>query len=232
MAQNTNSAIIVAAGSGTRMGNTVPKQFLPLCGRAVLMHTIDKFASVSTIDEIIVVISNSERVRWQNLCNEYDFTTPHTIIDGGDSRSESVARGLNAVQRGGGVVLIHDGARPFVSKKLILKAIEAAVESRAAVPCVELSDSLRVVDDNGEINKAVDRTQFRAIQTPQSFDKELIFRAYNSNQGRNFLDDASLVESFGVTIKLFEGEKSNIKITTKEDMLLSRYLMENDICDK
>lgn len=228
MYQNKVSVIIVAAGSGTRMKSNIPKQFLMLEGRLVLMRTIDVFASLSDICEIVVVLAEHQLDIWQELCEKYNFNVSHTVVSGGATRTESVKRGLDAMKYKEGVVLIHDGVRPFVSHSTILSAINNAKEYGAAVPVVDVVDSMRMVCENGT-NNVLDRSKCKIVQTPQSFDKKIIFKSYQINGNFSFSDDATLVESIGTRIKLFEGQRDNVKITTSEDLDLSQHILKSKL---
>ncbi|MFI3321847.1 MAG: 2-C-methyl-D-erythritol 4-phosphate cytidylyltransferase [Rikenellaceae bacterium] len=226
MYQSKNSVIIVAAGSGSRMGAEVPKQFLLLKEKPILMYTIELFNSISEICEIIVVLSPLQIDNWKQICENFNFSKKHTVVAGGASRTESVKNGLDCMQSGEGVVLIHDGVRPFVSEKMVEDAIKTAQKHRAAVPVVDLIDSIRFVESESE-NCAVDRSRYKCVQTPQAFDKELILEAYKVNGDKEFSDDAAIVESIGAKISFFDGDRKNIKITTVEDLKFSNFVINS-----
>lgn len=214
------TTIIVAGGSGTRMGSDTPKQFLLLGGMPVLMRTIEAMQQSvrNYVNNFIIVLPKSQIQQWSQLCRQYKFTTPHQIIQGGQTRFDSVKNGLSLVQEAD-LVLVHDGVRPFVTAQIVEPAIRAAAEYGAAIPVVEVTDSLRRVD--GECSYIVDRTEYRAIQTPQIFQRQLLIDSYQQSYNPTFTDDAAVVERMGYKIKLTEGSPSNIKITTPTDLKLA-----------
>ena len=217
------SVIIVAGGSGTRMGSDIPKQFLLLGGRRVLMHTIERFAFVLREADIIVVLPEKEIACWRSLCEEYCFQVSCRIVAGGSTRFESVKKGLEIVEPGCKWIAVHDGVRPLVSENLILRCIKEVTEYGAVIPVVEVTDSLREID--GESSRIVPRERYRQVQTPQIFDAEILKKAYGCPYKESFTDDASVVESIGVPIHLTLGERLNIKITTPEDLKLVKLLI-------
>ncbi|MEP7263277.1 MAG: 2-C-methyl-D-erythritol 4-phosphate cytidylyltransferase [Bacteroidota bacterium] len=206
-------AIIVAGGTGSRMGNDTPKQFLLLKGRPILLHSIEKFSS--HCNEVIVVLPESKMEEWVALCEENNFPLNYRLVAGGMMRAESVKNGLEVIE-GDGVVAIHDAARPLISEKLIEKLFHVAEQEDSAVPVIKLSDSLRKLQ--GKESKAVDRSDYRLVQTPQCFSISLIRKAFLQAGFRNFTDEASLAEAAGYTINLVDGEISNFKITLPEDL--------------
>ncbi|MCC7302597.1 MAG: 2-C-methyl-D-erythritol 4-phosphate cytidylyltransferase [Bacteroidia bacterium] len=215
-------AIIVAGGLGNRMNNPVPKQFLKLNGRPVIMHTITRFHECELKPEIIVVLHKDHHVVWKQLCEEFHFEIPHRLTSGGDTRFLSVRSGLRQTE-GEGIVAIHDAARPLVHSKTILHAYKAAEMYGNAVPAIPLSDSIRKVDPSASV--AVDRTKYCVVQTPQVFHSELLRRAYAREFKITFTDDASVVESLGETIHLIDGTPDNIKITTPMDLAAAEALL-------
>ena len=214
-------ALIVAGGKGLRMGAEIPKQFLLLKGKPVLMHTIEGFANISYI-HIVLVLPQSQMSYWQELTSEYSFSISHTLIAGGDTRFQSVKNGLSAVSDG--LVAIHDGVRPIVSQELLNNAYDTCERKGNAVLAVRLKDSIREVDLLG--NKNVNRNNYYLIQTPQVFHSSEIKAAYDVAEHDNFTDDASVLESAGAKIHLVEGSYSNIKITTPEDLAMAEVLMK------
>ena len=212
---NNKYVIIVAGGTGSRMKTDVPKQFLVLDDKPILMHTIEKFAQLSDIT-IVVVLPTNQIEYWVNLCNKYNFNIYHSIIEGGKTRFHSVQNGLNAISETKGVVAIHDGVRPFISMELIEKLFLMAEQKGNAIPFTLPKESIREVKN--DTNKAVDRANYRLIQTPQCFNLFLLKNAYQVEFNDSFTDDASVFENSNHTIFLVEGEYSNIKITTKEDL--------------
>ncbi len=214
--------VIVAGGSGKRMGAEVPKQFLELAGRPVLMHTIERFKSFSDAIEIITVLPEDQLRHWVELQEKYSFSVPQTLVKGGSARFYSVRNGLEFVNLPG-LVAIHDGVRPFVSNDTIKRCFETAEKLGNAIPTVPVSESLRMVTDTG--NHPVNRLLVRQIQTPQVFNSELLKKAYLQDYRHEFTDDATVLESSGEKINLVEGNRENIKITNPEDLIISRALL-------
>ena len=217
------SVVIVAGGKGVRFGGELPKQFIPMNNKPVLMHTIDAFYSCDKSFNIIVVLPENHISLWSDLCNKYSFTTPHKIVKGGASRWESVKNGLSCIESNS-IVGIHDGVRPLVSANLINKLYIEAEYNGAVIPTIKVTDSLRVLDKTNQHSFAVDREQYRAVQTPQVFKSDIIKEAYNMPYKETFTDDASVVEEYGVTIKIVEGEDMNIKITSEKDLSIAELL--------
>lgn len=216
-------AVIVAGGSGKRMGSEIPKQFLPLRGRPVLMHTIERFAKYRPDMNIILVLPAHQIDRWQALCKEHSFSIVHKIVHGGSTRFDSVKNGLKQIQDDG-VVAIHDGVRPLVSRQTINRTfIEAAVYG-SAIPVTDSTQSVRIIDDGG-ISHAVNRSSVVLVQTPQVFKTSLILSAYEQSYNDMFTDDASVVEAAGAHVHLTHGNIENVKITTKDDMLYAEAVM-------
>jgi len=211
-------AIIVAGGSGTRMGLSVAKQFLELDGLPILMHTIKVFQIADIEIEIILVLPTNQIDHWKELCKKHSFNCAHTIALGGSSRTESVRNGLNQIEAEG-LVAIHDGVRPFVSKELIHICYNTAKDKGSAIASVMLKESIRFV--KADENKAVDRADYRIMQTPQTFKVNLIKKAYAEAGNKEFLDDASVAEAAGSKIFLVNGSYDNIKITTPDDLDLA-----------
>jgi 2-C-methyl-D-erythritol 4-phosphate cytidylyltransferase len=218
--------VIVAGGSGKRMGAEVPKQFLELAGRPVLMHTIERFKSFSDSIEIITVLPENQLRHWIDLQNKYSFTVPQTIVKGGSTRFHSVRNGLKFVNIPG-LVAIHDGVRPFVSLDTIQRCFSVAEKLGNAVPAISPVESLRMISETG--NTPVNRLHIKQIQTPQVFSAELIKRAYLQEYKPEFSDDATVLEAGGEKINLIEGNRENIKITNPEDLLISSALLST-IC--
>jgi 2-C-methyl-D-erythritol 4-phosphate cytidylyltransferase len=212
--------IIPAAGTGLRFGNVVPKQFIELCGKPVLMHTLERFAFSS--EKTMLVLNPSFIEYWQNLCSKFSFNIPHTIVEGGKTRTDSVKNGL-AVINDDGIVAIHDAVRPLVSRVLIEKIFAVAEEKGNAVPAIEIQHSLRKTE--GEKNFAVNRNEYRIIQTPQCFQVSKLKSAYAASFEQEFTDDASVYEAYGEKINLIEGESSNIKITEPVDLIIAAAIL-------
>lgn len=215
-------AIIVAGGKGMRMGKDLPKQFLPIDGTPILMHTLQAFYDYDPSITLIVVLPSDQQAYWSKLCGDYHFTIPHVVVSGGETRFHSVKNGLACV-KGEGLVAVHDGVRPFVHRDTIDRCFALAQESGTAVPVVEVVDSLREVEDNG--SKAVPRSNYRIVQTPQVFDISLLKEAYEQPYTADFTDDASVVEAFGRKISLTEGNRENIKITSPFDLVIAEAFL-------
>jgi 2-C-methyl-D-erythritol 4-phosphate cytidylyltransferase len=217
--------VIVAGGSGKRMGAEVPKQFLELAGRPVLMHTIERFRAFNETIEMITVLPENQLLHWCELQNKYSFKIPQTLVKGGPSRFYSVKNGLEFVNSPG-LVAIHDGVRPFVSLDTIKRCFDMAAEKGNAIPVISPADSLRMLDDSG--STPVDRRKVRQVQTPQVFNVELIRQAYMQKYNPEFTDDATVFEMNGGVINLVEGNRENIKITNPEDLLISKALLAGE----
>lgn len=216
-------ALIVAGGSGSRMGTVIPKQFLELAGKPVLMHTIEKFRKFESSIRIIVVLPEDHIGLWHELTDKYSFPVSHNIVSGGATRFESVKNGLQLI-KSRGYVAIHDGVRPLVSRDTILRCFTEAERYGNAVPVSSPADSLRLITDQGNI--PVNRHHLRLIQTPQVFDTELIIKAYQQEYSPEFTDDATLLEKTGESIRLVEGNRENIKITNPVDLIVAEALMQ------
>ena len=212
-------ALIVAGGSGLRMGTTVPKQFLLLKGKPVLMNTIERFNSAKAFDL-------NEIQQWEKLIAEHTFIVPHKIVAGGNSRSESVKNGLKEIREIEGHIAIHDGVRPLVSTNLIKRCMQELKDHTNVIPAVPVVDTIRKFE-NGS-SEVVDRNLLRAIQTPQCFHLDLLNSAYEGENNES-TDDATVFERAGNTIHLVEGEKSNIKITVAADLIIAEALMDAEI---
>ncbi|MBA7489268.1 MAG: 2-C-methyl-D-erythritol 4-phosphate cytidylyltransferase [Prevotella sp.] len=220
--------IIVAGGKGMRMGTELPKQFLPVAGKPVLMRTIERFCQFSRDLNFIVVLSQSQQAYWHSLCQKHHFTIPHTIINGGDTRFASSKNGLSHIPNDAqGLVAIHDGVRPFVSVDVISRCFNEARASGTAVPVIPAIDTLRQVNTETGETFTVNRSLFRAVQTPQVFDIALAHRAFSQPYRDSFTDDASVIESLGVKISMVEGNRENIKLTTPFDLKVAEVLAED-----
>ncbi len=211
-------AIIVAGGSGSRMQHELPKQFIEVAGKPILMHTIEQFYTYNSTIRLIVVLPKEQLDTWRELCRTHNFKLFHMTIPGGATRFGSVKNGLDAVM-GNGLVAVHDGVRPFVDIQTIKAAFEAAANNGSGVVAVSPKDSIRELTTDGSI--AVPRANYKLVQTPQVFTSELLKKAYEQPEQEHFTDDASVVESIGEKITLVEGSYRNIKITTPEDLILA-----------
>ena len=215
--------IIVAAGQSKRMGESTPKQFRPIAGKPMLMHTISAFGGYDETLELIVVLPPGSLPLWQTLCNEYDFQVPHKVAEGGETRGYSVKNGLNLIEDSTGLVAIHDGARPLVANRLIAEGFDLAARSGTAIPCIPVTDSLRLVEAHG--SRPLPRSKVKAVQTPQCFDLNMIKEAYEARDFMNFTDDAQLIESCGIALSLYEGSPQNIKITTPDQFSYAEIML-------
>lgn len=229
-----NFAIIVAAGSGQRMNNSLPKQFHLLDGLPVLMRTIHAFFRANgSKPEIVVVLAAEWMDYWTDLCYKFQFHVPHFIVEGGSSRFKSVRNGLDFIvseklagdeMRADSVIAVHDGARPLVSPSLIDETFEVAARNGAVVPGISSADSVRYAESGS--NKALPRDQVYLIQTPQTFRAAVILNAYLQEESPLFTDDASVVEANGTPVTLIEGDKTNLKITTETDLAVAAVYLQ------
>ncbi|UOG74664.1 2-C-methyl-D-erythritol 4-phosphate cytidylyltransferase [Hymenobacter tibetensis] len=221
-------AIIVAGGSGTRMGADRPKQFLALNGEPVLLHTLRRFATPALgVTTLIVVLPPDQFASWTQLCATHQVQIPHVVVAGGASRWASVRNGLAELAgHSTGVVAVHDGVRPLTPLSVIENTYAAALEHGAAIAAVPPKDSVRGLSQQGSY--ALDRSRLRLVQTPQCFDLELLRRAYNLPELSTFTDDASVVEDLH-PIRLVAGDYCNLKITTPEDLLLAEVLLRQEV---
>jgi len=211
--------LIVAGGSGSRMKETVPKQFMELLGRPILMHTFDVFKKYDSNIEFILALPKNQVEYWNELCEKHDFKIKFKLAFGGKTRFHSVKNGLDLIDEDG-IVFIHDGVRPLVSVQTIQNCFDTTLQKGNALPVVPVPESVRFVDNSG--NKAVDRSKHFLVQTPQTFKTEVIKNAFQQNYSDKFTDDASVLESFGKTIYLVEGNRENIKITYPEDLVVAK----------
>ena len=238
--------IIVAGGKGLRMGSDIPKQFLPIGGKPVLMRTLERFREYSPTLQIILVLPKTQQDYWQELCKEYDFPLPVTkslpqqggagdgsylLADGGETRFHSVQHGLALIPDDAeGVVGVHDGVRPFPSIEVIARCYETARTAKAVVPVIPVVETLRQInipsrpEGNGG-GMTVPRGNYRLVQTPQTFDIQLLKAANRQPYNDGFTDDASVVEAYGHPITLVEGNRENIKITTPYDLKIAEVLI-------
>lgn len=208
-------AIIVAGGSGSRMGTSVPKQFLDLGGQPVLMRTVDAFAAVEGM-RVVLVLPRAHIGLWRELCRARGYASPADMAEGGRTRFESVRNGLG-LWRGERLVGVHDGVRPLVSRETIERCYADADRFGTAVPALAAVESVRIVSPDGG-SRAVDRRQVMMVQTPQVFRAKTLLDAYAQPESPLFTDDASVVEAMGAPIHISEGQPGNIKLTTPDDM--------------
>lgn len=213
--------IIVAGGKGLRMGGDIPKQFVPIGGKPVLMRTLEAFYTYDPAMQLILVLPVSQQAYWMELCNTYGFTLPHVVANGGETRFHSVKNGLAKIE-GDGWVGVHDGVRPFVSTEVIARCYEQVREKQAVIPVVDVVETLRRLTGAG--SETVPRSAYKLVQTPQVFDVNLLRRAYQQPYTDAFTDDASVVEALGEQVHLVEGNRENIKLTTPSDLKMAEFL--------
>lgn len=217
--------IIVAGGKGLRMGSDIPKQFLPIGGRPVLMRTLERFRDYSPALHIILVLPKAQQDYWQQLCREYDFRVEYQLADGGETRFHSVQHGLALIPDDAkGVVGVHDGVRPFPSMEVIRNCYETARTAKAVIPVTPVVETLRLLSAPSS-SRTVPRDDYRLVQTPQTFDIQLLKAANRQPYCDGFTDDASVVESYGHAITLVDGNRENIKLTTPYDLKLAEILL-------
>ena len=216
--------IIVAGGKGLRMGSDIPKQFLPIGGKPVLMRTLERFRQYSPTLQIILVLPKAQQDYWQKLCKEYAFDIDYQLADGGETRFHSVQNGLAKIpDNAQGVVGVHDGVRPFPSIDVIRNCYETAREKKAVIPVIPVVETVRHL--KGDTSVTVPRNDYRLVQTPQTFDIQLLKAANRQPYNDGFTDDASVVETFGFNITFVEGNRENIKITTPYDLKIAEVLI-------
>ncbi len=216
----TDYIIIVAGGKGLRMGSDIPKQFLPIGGKPVLMHTIERFHHFSEALQIILVLPKAQQAYWHELCEQYQFDVPYLLADGGETRFHSVQHGLALIPDDAqGVVGVHDGVRPFPAIDVIRRCYDTARTAKAVIPVTPVVETLRHITEGTK-----PRGDYRLVQTPQTFDIQLLKAANRQPFSEAFTDDASVVESYGHAITMVEGNRENIKITTPFDLAIAETL--------
>lgn len=206
------------------MGSDLPKQFLPIGGKPVLMRTLEAFYRYDAEMRLIVVLPRSQQAYWSELCGKHCFALPHRVADGGESRFHSVRNGL-ALIRTSGLVGVHDGVRPFVSSEVIARCYEEAAGKRAVIPVIDMVETVRQIE--GGRSRTVPRDEYKLVQTPQVFDVDLLKEAYSQPYTSAFTDDASVVEALGVPVHLTAGNRENIKITTPFDLKVAAALLDS-----
>jgi 2-C-methyl-D-erythritol 4-phosphate cytidylyltransferase len=212
----TKVAIIVAGGIGSRMAADLPKQFLPIANEPLLFHTLRKFEN--SVDQLILVMHPEWITYWNDLIAKYSFNVKHSIVAGGQTRAQSVLNGLEHVENDC-LVAIHDAARPTVTKELIDSTFKNAEKHGACIPIIDIKDSIREISEDGN-SKAVNRSKFKSVQTPQTFQASILKAAFENKDYEKYTDDASLAEANGTPVFLIEGEEQNIKVTTASDLIL------------
>ncbi len=226
--------IVVAGGVGTRMNAGVPKQFLLLAGRPLLMHSIEAFSSAFPEISVILALPNDQFRLWQKLCIQYSFTLPHHLTAGGATRFQSVKNALSEVN-GEGLVAIHDGARPLISVALIRNAFLIAAGQGNCIPVIPATESMRILTETGHATQGLtpaitrsltlQREDVFIVQTPQIFQSAILKKAYEQDFKDSFTDDATVVEEIGETIHLTEGDPVNIKITHPQDLAAAEFIL-------
>ncbi|MDR1372078.1 MAG: 2-C-methyl-D-erythritol 4-phosphate cytidylyltransferase [Dysgonamonadaceae bacterium] len=222
--------IIVAGGKGYRMKSNLPKQFMPLCGKPVLMHTIEAFYNCDPEISIILVLPEDHQISWNNLCSDSEFSIPHQTVTGGETRTQSVKNGIEHIEKElsaenrEALIGIHDGVRPLVDSELITKVYQRAEFLNGAYPAMPVTESIRKL--TGKKLVSVDRTKYFLVQTPQVFRSDILFKASHRDSQIDYTDDVSFVEATGIcTPVMVEGSRTNIKITTPLDLAIATVLM-------
>jgi 2-C-methyl-D-erythritol 4-phosphate cytidylyltransferase len=218
-----NAVIIVAGGIGLRMGSAVPKQFLLIAGKPVLMHTIEKFIAFDNSLEIIVTLPEKQKENWKKLCIEHNFNFNHKVVSGGITRFHSVRNALAEISNSSKLIAVHDGVRPLIDLKTIQNCFELAEQKGCAIPFIPISESIRRISENS--SEIVDRSGICAIQTPQVFSNEILKQSYLQTYNANFTDDASVVEKAGFQLSFTEGNRENIKITFPQDVAFAEKFL-------
>ncbi len=222
------SAIIVAAGSSVRMGTDGSKQFIPLLGKPAILHTLTAFQNSENIDEIIIVCREQDSSKIKELAEENGISKLSCLVNGGDSRAQSVKNGIGAVCSDSKFLAIHDGARPLISTEEINKVIERAFETDAATLGTPVTDTIKVVNEDNLIENTPQRSTLRAVQTPQVFDREMYEFALEKagDELDSFTDDCSLIENLGMQIEIVDGSTENIKLTTPIDIIIAEAILK------
>ncbi|KAA6351056.1 hypothetical protein EZS27_001619 [termite gut metagenome] len=215
-------ALIVAGGKGLRMGSKLPKQFLPIGKKAILMYAVEAFYTYDSEIKIILALPAEQQSLWKQLCADACFAIPHTVVSGGETRYQSVKNGLALIKENG-LVGVHDGVRPLVSPQVIARCYKEAETKKAVIPVIDMIETVRKVNQGK--SHTVNRNDYKQVQTPQVFDVELLKRAYSQDFNPSFTDDASVVEAMNVPVYLTEGSRENIKITTPFDLKIAEALL-------
>lgn len=223
MGEERVGVVIVAGGSGKRMGGTLPKQFALLGGKPILAHTINTIHKALPTSRLVVVLPAEQIEFWRNYAQRFEVAK-HSLVEGGAERFHSVKSGIEALSEGVDLIAIHDGVRPLASRELILRTVECASKYGSAIPVIDVVDSIRAVE--GDTSHIVPRSTLRAVQTPQVFSAPTIRAAYDTAFCKEFTDDASVVEAMGERVTLCEGERTNIKITTPTDMVIAEAIIQ------
>lgn len=219
---STFSIIVTAGGIGKRMEAKLPKQFMLINERPILMYTIEQFYNFDAKAQIILTLPSDWKDYWEDLIQENDFRIPHRIIEGGKERYDSIKNALELCS--GEYIMVHDGVRPLVNTDTLMSCSIEVRRKKAVVPVVDVTESMRIID--GESSRSVDRAKYKIVQTPQCFESEVLKKAYEQEFHSGITDDASLVEESGVEIYMVDGNIENIKITTKTDLLYAEQLLK------
>jgi len=215
--------IITAGGIGKRMGGSVPKQFLLLNDKPILMHTIEHMHAFDPTAQLIVTLPQDYLTDWDEMCQKYAFTIKHEIVSGGEERFDSIKNALEKAT--GDWIAVHDGVRPFITKSVLRQLLAEVRTHRAVIPVIPVKETLRIAD--GETNATVSRDHYRIVQTPQIFEAKLLKKAYEQKYVTSFTDDASVVEAIGVRVHLIPGNDENIKITNPLDLSVAAIILKN-----
>ena len=219
--------IVVAGGKGQRMGGALPKQFQLLGERPVIMITLERLHAIDNTLKFILVLPLEYIALWDELCTKYEFSLPVTVVAGGNTRFHSVQNGLSMIEDSDeALVGVHDAVRPFVSQKVLDDAFREAWINGAAIPMIDIQDSVRQIIGAGGASQAVPRDRYRLVQTPQVFRLSLLRKAYSQRYVEAFTDDASVVEAMGERVYAVEGNRENIKLTTPFDMMVAKTIIE------
>jgi 2-C-methyl-D-erythritol 4-phosphate cytidylyltransferase len=223
-----NTAIIVAAGSGTRFGSKTPKQFLEILGKPLIIHTLFAFENCPHIDSVVLVLSSDETANFLKIIGKYNLKKLVKIVSGGKSRAESVLKGFNAIRSTTAeIVAVHDGARPCVTSPEISQTVEKARETGAACLVASVTDTIKEISD-GKIIRTIDRNKLRRALTPQAFRYDILKRALSENDiGEIATDECYLIEKLGIEVSIVEGKSTNIKVTTQEDLAIAEQILKN-----
>ncbi len=216
--------IIVAGGTGVRMGSDIPKQFIELNGKPILMRTIDVFDDLINRPEIIVVLPESQLNQWKELCQKHNYTVNHSLTVGGKERFFSVQNGLNLIDNENSVVAVHDGVRPLINPSVIEDCFETAENLGNAIPVIQPVESIRLIEQDSSVSYP--RSKVLLVQTPQVFKTSMLKKAYRQSYNPNFTDDASVVEAMGQQVFTVNGNVENIKITTQLDIVLANAIIK------
>lgn len=220
---NKISVIITAGGIGKRMGGDLPKQFILLSGKPILLRTLECFHSIDSNFEFVITLPIDWHDYWKSILKEFNCGIPHTIVAGGEERFHSIKNALEICT--GESIFVHDGVRPFIAKEILQVCVNSLKTNDAVVPVLPMKESIR--ERHGKASRAVDRSNFMIVQTPQCFSSTVLRDAYNLDYHSGITDDASLVESLGIEIQLVDGNEDNIKITTQKDLIIAEAILAN-----